>query len=119
MKKMNNKGFTLIELLAVVVILLAISVIAVSSISAAMERNKAKQDNAKKEIIVSYAKLYYDENRNRLDRVIADKGYACVDLYTDLDLSSEERKDSNGEDFTGKVKISSNGNVFEYVESCS
>ena len=64
MKKKNNKGFTLIELLAVVVILLAISVIAVSSISAAMERNKAKQNDAKKEIIISYAKLYYEEHKN-------------------------------------------------------
>ena len=38
----NRKGFTLIELLAVVVILLAISVMAISSISAAIERNKNK-----------------------------------------------------------------------------
>ena len=41
--KLNKKGFTLIELLAVVVIMLAISVMAVSSISAAVERNKKKQ----------------------------------------------------------------------------
>ena len=58
--KLNKKGFTLIELLAVVVILLAISVMAISSINAAVERNKAKQDNAKKEVIVSYAKIYYE-----------------------------------------------------------
>ena len=44
MKKLNKKGFTLIELLATVVIMLAISVIAVSSISSAIDRNKAKQD---------------------------------------------------------------------------
>ena len=118
MKKKNNKGFTLIELLAVVVILLAISVIAVSSISAAMERNKAKQNDAKKEIIISYAKLYYEENRNSLDRLISSNGYVCVDLYTDLDLSDSERKDADGENFTGYVKVSSNGNVFEYVEQC-
>ena len=43
MKENNNKGFTLIELLAVVVILLAVSVIAISSIGAAIERNKKKQ----------------------------------------------------------------------------
>ena len=40
--KLNKKGFTLIDLLAVVVILLAISVMAISSISAAIERNKVK-----------------------------------------------------------------------------
>ena len=58
MKSLNKKGFTLIELLAVVVILLAISIIAVSSISAAIERNKVKQNDAKKELIISYAKIY-------------------------------------------------------------
>ena len=57
--KLNKIGFTLIELLAVVVILLAISMIAISSISAAIERNKEKQNNAKIEVIISYAKLYY------------------------------------------------------------
>ena len=41
MKKLNKKGFTLVELLAVVVILLAISVIAVSSISAAIGYSEA------------------------------------------------------------------------------
>ena len=56
-KRKNQKGFTLIELLAVVVILLAISVMAISSISAAIERNKDKQDNAKKEVLISYGKL--------------------------------------------------------------
>ena len=41
-KKNNKKGFTLVELLAVIVILLAISVVAIPSISAGMERSKAK-----------------------------------------------------------------------------
>ena len=44
MKLNDKKGFTLIELLAVVVIMLAISVMAVSSISAAIKRNDKKQD---------------------------------------------------------------------------
>ena len=43
-KKLNKKGFTLIELLAVIVLMLAISTIAITSISAAIERNKTKQD---------------------------------------------------------------------------
>ena len=49
----DNKGFTLIELLAVVVILLAISVVAVSSISSAIERNKAKQNATKIDINIT------------------------------------------------------------------
>ena len=111
MKKLNNKGFTLIELLAVVVILLAISVMAVASISAAIERNKEKQNNAKKEVIISYAKLYYEENKNRLGK------NGCIKL-DDLDLTSEERKDASGEFFPGGVKYT-NGVMFEYVDSCS
>ena len=76
--KINKKGFTLIELLAVVVILLAISVIAISSISAAIERNKAKQNEAKIDIIKTYAKLYYDSHRN------TEETDGCIEL-NDLD----------------------------------
>ena len=109
--KLNKKGFTLIELLAVVVILLAISVIAVSSISAAIERNKAKQNDAKIEVIISYAKLYYEENKNRLGM------NGCIGLHN-LDLSDAESKDASGNFFTGSIKYT-NGNNFEYVDSCS
>lgn len=117
MKKLNKKGFTLIELLAVVVILLAISIIAVSSISAAMERNKAKQDEAKKDVIVSYAELYYDENKNSLeDRVKDAGGEACIDVNSELKLSDAEMKNSAGEYFNGCVKYKTGGEEFEYIE---
>ena len=109
--KLNKKGFTLIELLAVVVILLAISVIAVSSISAAIERNKAKQNNAKKEVIVSYAKLYYDEHRNSLGK------NGCINI-NDLNLSDAESVDADGNILYGFVKYT-NGSNFQYVDSCS
>jgi len=108
--KLNKKGFTLIELLAVVVILLAISVMAISSISAAIERNKEKQNNAKKAVIISYAKLYYDDHKNSL----GDSG--CISLDK-LDLSEEESKDANGDYFFGSVKFT-NGVNFEYVDTC-
>lgn len=109
--KLNNKGFTLIELLAVVVILLAISVIAVSSISSAIERNKAKQNEAKIEAIISYAELYYQEHRNTLGL------NGCIDLG-DLNLSDAEWEDADGKSFDGMVRYT-NGNKFEYVDSCS
>ena len=108
--KLNKKGFTLIELLAVVVILLAISVIAVSSISAAIERNKAKQNDAKIEVIISYAKLYYDEHKNSLSV------NGCIDLGN-LGLSDSEKLDADGNIFNGSIKYT-NGNNFIYVDSC-
>ena len=109
--KLNKRGFTLIELLAVVVILLAISVIAVSSISAAIERNKVKQNYAKKEVIVSYAKLYYEEHKNSLGL----SGCISIDV---LDLSEAEMKDANGDELYGGVEYT-NGSNFTYVDSCS
>ena len=108
--KLNRKGVTLVELLAVVVILLAITVMAVASISAAIERNKVKQDNAKKEVIVSYAQLYYQEHRNSLGTS------GCISVAS-LPLSDSEITDSNGDTFTGGVRYT-DGADFTYVESC-
>ena len=115
MKKFNKKGFTLIELLAVVIILLAISVIAVSSISAAVERNKVKQNNAKQEVLVSYARLYYDQYKNSL----GNSGKIRLDKLVDASLATnEEILDVDGNRFSGCIKYDS-GN-FEYTEvNCS
>jgi len=109
--KLNKKGFTLIELLAVVVILLAISTMAISSISAAMERNKVKQNETKKAIIVSYGKLYYDEHKNSM----ASSG--CIPVSS-LSLDENESKNADGVDFTGYVKYT-DGSNFQYVDICS
>lgn len=112
MKKLNKKGFTLVELLAVVVILLAISVIAVSSISAAIERNKNKQNEAKIEILESYAKIYYDQYKNKFGN--STSGYiSLTDLYN-VGLNEEELYDVDGIPFSGCIKYDS-GN-FKYVE---
>ena len=100
--KINNKGFTLIELLAVVVILLAISVIAISSISAAIERNKAKQNDAKIDIIKTYAKLYFDSHRNT-------ETDGCIELGQ-LDLSDSEKVDADGDEFRGVITYELDGN---------
>lgn len=99
--KLNKKGFTLIELLGVVVIMLMISVLAVSSISSAIERNKAKQDAAKIDLIISYAKLYYDEHKNTVSIS------KCIDM-DDLELSDSEKKDANGNTINGVIEIDGN-----------
>ena len=105
-KRKNQRGFTLIELLAVVVILLAISVMAISSISAAIERNKAKQNDTKIAVIESYAKLYYEGHKNTLG------SSGCIPISS-LDLTEKEKEDANGEVFTGCVKYT-NGSNFKY-----
>ena len=105
--KLNKKGFTLIELLAVVVILLAISMIAISSISAAIERNKEKQNNAKIEVKISYAKLYYESHKNT-------ESDMCIELDK-LDLTDSEKVDTEGDAFVGVVK--NNSGKWEFVEN--
>ncbi len=108
--KLNRKGFTLIELLAVVVILLAISVMAITSISAAIERNKTKQDESRKAIIVSATELYFNEHKNSL------KGISCLtisELISREVITEDEALDSNDEQFSGRVCLKSDG-TFKY-----
>lgn len=110
--KLDKKGFTLIELLAVVVILLAISVIAISSISAAIERNKKKQNDAKINVIISYAELYYQSHKNTYPET-----GGCIEL-NQLDLADSEMVDADGEYFVGVVTYDSN-KVFKFDDSKS
>lgn len=109
MIKLDKKGFTLVELLAVVVILLAISVIAISSISAAIERNKEKQNNAKIDVIISYARLYYESHKNT-------ENDGCIELG-DLDLSDSESVDADGEFFQGVIRyeLEDNGYMIKTI----
>jgi len=110
--KINNKGFTLIELLAVVVILLIISVIAIPSISAAIERNKAKKNEAQLDVIEAYAEIYYETHKNT-----ETLSTFCVNVSS-LDLTDAEKKDADGDYFTGSVKYSDNEFVYQSSE-CS
>lgn len=110
MKNKNNRGFTLVELLAVVVILLAISVAAISSISAAIERNKVKQNNAKIAVIESYAKLYYDEHKNEL----INRSPKRISL-DELDLEISEVSDVDGAQICGYVSYDPNNYTFNFV----
>ena len=99
--KLNKKGFTLIELLAVIVILLAISTIAISSISSAIERNKQKTNNAKKEVLVSYGELYFEENIN--DYTTTEKCVNIGKLSQYFNLEDSEIKDADDKQFTGYI----------------
>ena len=65
---------------------------------------------AKIEVIVSTAKLYYESHKNSLGTS------GCISI-SNLDLTENERKKSNGDMFTGGVSYT-NGSNFEYKESC-
>lgn len=112
---LNNKGFTLVELLATVVILLAISTVAITSISASIDRQNQKKDDATKELIVSYGRLYLEEHINDTY-----SGYPCVSVATlksTYNLNEDTLKQSNGTLFGGSVRTNDNYKTFEYREN--
>lgn len=96
----NRKGFTLIELLAVIVLLVAISAIAIPNITASIERSKNRQMQAKERVIIEAAKLYYEEHKNSLSSFIDGGCYIELDK---LDLHGEELKDPDGNVLEGGV----------------
>ena len=98
----NNKGFTLIELLAVIVLLVTISAIAIPSITASIERSKARQAEVKKEVIVESAKLYYSDHKNSLNNqgFLDKRCYISVDV---LGLTDKEKENPTGGTFNGGV----------------
>lgn len=104
--KLNKKGFTLIELLAVIVILLAISTIAISSISSAIERNKQKTNNAKKKVLESYGELYFEEKIN--DYTTTKKCVNIEDLSEYFKLEDSEIKDADDKQFKGSINCDKN-----------
>ena len=59
MINMNNKGFTLVELLAVIVILIGISLVAVTTISSSLGRREEKEVIEQRELAKNAAKIYF------------------------------------------------------------
>ena len=73
MISMNNKGFTLVELLAVILVLIGVSLIAVSSISSSLGRREEKELAEQKELAINAAKIYFS---------LSDNGAECVTVET-------------------------------------
>lgn len=115
MKKLNKKGFTLVELLAVLVILIAITSIAIPTINSALERSKGKQNEQRIRIIESAAELYVSEHKNTL-------GGECIKVDTLKNegyLDEESSKDADGNSFTGAVAISEGKYVYKKTSEIS
>ncbi len=106
--KLNNKGFTLVELLAVVVILIAISAIAIPAISSSMDRTKDKQYKAKVKLVESAAKLYVSDHKNAV-------GYSDCNILVST-LVNEDYIDED-EDIPGNTCVwySEYENKYEYM----
>lgn len=80
---MNNKGFTLVELLAVLVILLSVSGIVVTNVTASLKRNDAQELESQKKMAISAAKIYFSKNGGSyvsISKLISDKYLETSDV---------------------------------------
>lgn len=90
MKRLNRKGFTLIELMVVIAILVVIMGIALPNITSSIERSKQKQKEAKIQLIVSAAELYFDRHKGN-DKT---KGVKSTTLVSEGFLTNAEIEDT-------------------------
>lgn len=74
---MNNKGFTLVELLAVLVILLSISVVAITNVTASLKRNDEQELRAQEKKAINAAKIYFS-NDNKMSETESVKISALI-----------------------------------------
>lgn len=89
MKRLNRKGFTLIELMVVIAILVIIMGIALPNITSSIERSKSKQKDAKIELIISSAEIYFD----RYSTASKTNGVKVSTLINDQDIRGIEVED--------------------------
>ena len=61
-KTLNNKGFTLIELISVMVILISISLVAVTGITNSLTNREFKECKEQRELAINAAKIYFSLN---------------------------------------------------------
>lgn len=101
----NNKGFTLVELLAVLVILLAISLVAVGGISASLERRNIKECEEQKELAIGAAKIYF--SLNDINNV------SILILKSEKYFSDDSKVDRLNDNDTISFDVTSN--KYEYV----
>lgn len=118
MKNINNKGFTLIELLAVIVILIIIVSIAIPTISASIQRTNAKQEQNKKELILSAAQLYISDHKSKRTDFY---NYRCyIDVESNLIADgyiTEKEITHNGEVVGKSVYYNLSAKKIEVVDS--
>lgn len=93
MKRLNRKGFTLIELMVVIAILVVIMGIALPNITSSIERSKQKQKDAKIQLIVSAAELYFDRHKT-YDKT---QGVRSTTLVSEGLLTNQEIEDTCGQ----------------------
>lgn len=118
MKKINNKGFTLIEVLAVLVILVAITRIAIPTITSSMERTKERQNDAKKEMLAAYAEEYVQDNKNEIYKILVNGVNSCAISIEELKekgyIKNDAELDVDGNEINGYIIFDKSNNSYNY-----
>ena len=92
----NRKGFTMVELLAVIVIVGALSVIAIVGVSRYISSARDEKKNQDRDNIAMAARLYMQANRDLLPRTIGDNAVVQVSELRRTNYLKEDVTDKNG-----------------------
>ena len=110
---MNKKGFTLVELLTVIVILAALSIIAIPNVIDIVNNNK-------KDIILSDAQKLVTLAKYKIstaDNALKERCQSTCDLsFSELNTSGDINKDPEGEDYlnTSYVRYTNTNGINTY-----
>ena len=106
--KINNKGFTLVELLAVMVILISISLVAVSTVTNSLIRREEKEKDEQIALAINAAKIYFSMEND---------GDMCIkikDLINKNYISDDKKVNVLNVDYVIKL----DGDKYVYESGC-
>ena len=108
--KLNSKGFTLVEVLAVLIILSAIIGLAIPSFISSLEVNEKKQEENRKERILSGAEIYVTNHKKEI--------YESGDdpYIIEIDSLIKEGYVDSDDDGTGHIEFSKTANTYTWVK---
>lgn len=119
---LNNKGFTLVEVLAVLIILAAITGLAIPSFTSSLEVNDKKQEENRQRRIESAAEIYVTNNKQAIFDNLNASGYnQCYIFASDLEsegyISSDDNTKDDGSKINGLIEYNRNNNSYKYLAS--
>ena len=112
---MNNKGFTMVELLASVAILGILSGLAITAVSAILDKAHEEYYNSQEKNLVLAAQAYYNSNKTKLPKVIGKKEEVTATTLKESNYLKEDLKNYDGKPCKSMDK--SYVTVFKYGQS--
>lgn len=120
---MNKKGFTLVEVSMVVLMLAAISLIAVPIVRTVIDNSKQRAYNVNINTIEAAAKSFFMKNYQEYDEDISSNGFINIqiDLLKDEGfIDSDLQNPLNEQQIQGQVRVTKTGinnYTYEYISN--